>query len=251
MREYGSEFDALRYCIFFPFAPTPCLCPFGPKCNALFVLQVILHIFIYSAIFSLRPLNRVVFILSISFVPHHFFTQAQPIPDELLTRQLGNQATFSPVVTIEPRRRKFHRPIGLRIPLPPSWRESPRDAGEGDTTSLRLLCSVIGRIILTFFFHCTSYICEIGHMVRLMCHRWNGTGSVGGHHWNYQIDVRQQLCQFYHQCVCKVSNSAAVKTHVAVSSPSQLLLHTPECYYYLLLPYPDSGWQIVHVQLRQ
>uniref|UniRef100_A0A3Q2T6U2 Ankyrin 1 n=1 Tax=Fundulus heteroclitus TaxID=8078 RepID=A0A3Q2T6U2_FUNHE len=70
--------------------------------------------------------------------------QAQPIPDELLTRQLGNQATFSPVVTIEPRRRKFHRPIGLRISLPPSWRESPRDAGEGDTTSLRLLCSVIG-----------------------------------------------------------------------------------------------------------
>uniref|UniRef100_A0A8C0YGB3 Ankyrin 1, erythrocytic b n=1 Tax=Cyprinus carpio carpio TaxID=630221 RepID=A0A8C0YGB3_CYPCA len=70
--------------------------------------------------------------------------QAQPIPDELLTRQLGNQATFSPVVTVEPRRRKFHRPIGLRIPLPPSWRESPRNAGEGDTTSLRLLCSVIG-----------------------------------------------------------------------------------------------------------
>ncbi|XP_038154888.1 ankyrin-1 isoform X2 [Cyprinodon tularosa] len=70
--------------------------------------------------------------------------QAQPIPDELLTRQLGNQATFSPVVTIEPRRRKFHRPIGLRISLPPSWKESPRDAGEGDTTSLRLLCSVIG-----------------------------------------------------------------------------------------------------------
>ncbi|XP_047661806.1 ankyrin-1 isoform X2 [Tachysurus fulvidraco] len=70
--------------------------------------------------------------------------QAQPIPDEFLTRHLGNQATFSPVVTVEPRRRKFHRPIGLRIPLPPSWRESPRDAGEGDTTSLRLLCSVIG-----------------------------------------------------------------------------------------------------------
>ncbi|XP_035382909.1 ankyrin-1 isoform X1 [Electrophorus electricus] len=70
--------------------------------------------------------------------------QAQPIPDELLTRQLGNQATFSPVVTVEPRRRKFHRPIGLRIPLPPSWRESPRNAAEGDITSLRLLCSVIG-----------------------------------------------------------------------------------------------------------
>ncbi|XP_059400662.1 ankyrin-1-like isoform X8 [Carassius carassius] len=70
--------------------------------------------------------------------------QAQPVPDELVAKLLGNQATFGPVVTVEPRRRKFHRPIGLRIPLPPSWRESPRDAGEGDTTSLRLLCSVIG-----------------------------------------------------------------------------------------------------------
>uniref|UniRef100_A0A8C5AEG8 Ankyrin 1, erythrocytic b n=1 Tax=Gadus morhua TaxID=8049 RepID=A0A8C5AEG8_GADMO len=70
--------------------------------------------------------------------------QAQPIPDEMLTRQLGNQATFSPVVTVEPRRRKFHRPIGLRIPLPPSWKDLRGDAGEGDTASLRLLCSVIG-----------------------------------------------------------------------------------------------------------
>ncbi|XP_072244018.1 ankyrin-1a isoform X21 [Leuresthes tenuis] len=70
--------------------------------------------------------------------------QAQPVPDELVAKLLGNQANYSPVVTVEPRRRKFHRPIGLRIPLPPSWRESPRDSGEGDTTSLRLLCSVIG-----------------------------------------------------------------------------------------------------------
>ena len=62
----------------------------------------------------------------------------------MLTRQLGNQATFSPVVTVEPRRRKFHRPIGLRIPLPPSWKDLRGDAGEGDTASLRLLCSVIG-----------------------------------------------------------------------------------------------------------
>uniref|UniRef100_A0A2K6F6S9 Ankyrin-1 n=1 Tax=Propithecus coquereli TaxID=379532 RepID=A0A2K6F6S9_PROCO len=70
--------------------------------------------------------------------------QAQPVPDELVTKLLGNQATFSPIVTVEPRRRKFHRPIGLRIPLPPSWTDSPRDSGEGDTTSLRLLCSVVG-----------------------------------------------------------------------------------------------------------
>ncbi|XP_041065918.1 ankyrin-1-like isoform X2 [Carcharodon carcharias] len=70
--------------------------------------------------------------------------QAQPIPDELVTKLLGNQATFSPIVTVEPRRRKFHIPIGIRIPLPPSWRNNPRDTSEGDATSLRLLCSVIG-----------------------------------------------------------------------------------------------------------
>ncbi|XP_040202129.1 ankyrin-1 isoform X5 [Rana temporaria] len=70
--------------------------------------------------------------------------QAQAVPDELVSRLLGNQATFGPIVTVEPRRRKFHRPIGLRIPLPPSWKDSPRDSGEGDTTSLRLLCSVTG-----------------------------------------------------------------------------------------------------------
>ncbi|XP_058576551.1 ankyrin-1 isoform X21 [Neofelis nebulosa] len=70
--------------------------------------------------------------------------QAQPVPDELVTKLLGNQATFSPIVTVEPRRRKFYRPIGLRIPLPPSWTDNPRDSGEGDTTSLRLLCSVTG-----------------------------------------------------------------------------------------------------------
>lgn len=71
-------------------------------------------------------------------------SQAQPVPDELVTKLLGNQATFSPIVTVEPRRRKFYRPIGLRIPLPPSWMDDPRDSGEGDTTSLRLLCSVTG-----------------------------------------------------------------------------------------------------------
>ncbi|XP_032869910.1 ankyrin-1 isoform X2 [Amblyraja radiata] len=70
--------------------------------------------------------------------------QAQPIPDELVTKLVGNQATFSPIVTVEPRRRKFHIPIGLCIPLPPSWRNSRQNSCEGDETSLRLLCSVIG-----------------------------------------------------------------------------------------------------------
>lgn len=88
-----------------------------------------------------------------------FHPQAQPVPDELVAKLLGNQANFSPVVTVEPRRRKFHRPIGLRIPLPPSWRDSPRDSGEGDTTSLRLLCSVIGTACHSSFIAKQRRIC--------------------------------------------------------------------------------------------
>lgn len=99
-------------------------------------------IFIYFHLISLSSKPCPCCVLPFAIIDSQ--PQAQPVPDELVAKLLGNQANFSPVVTVEPRRRKFHRPIGLRIPLPPSWRESPRDSGEGDTTSLRLLCSVIG-----------------------------------------------------------------------------------------------------------
>lgn len=118
-----------------------CMCEFG----VVFLLLIAVSLYLWVPSALRLSLCFSLFVLSVFVFPRP--PQAQPIPDELLTRQLGNQATFSPVVTIEPRRRKFHRPIGLRIPLPPSWRESPRDAGEGDTTSLRLLCSVIGRVL--------------------------------------------------------------------------------------------------------
>lgn len=50
--------------------------------------------------------------------------------------------------------------------------------------------------------------------VWLLCLRWHSTSSVGGYHWNHQADVRQQLCQLYYQCFCKVSTSALIKTNV-------------------------------------
>ena len=37
---------------------------------------------------------------------------------ELVKKILGNKATFSPIVTLEPRRRKFHKPITMTIPVP-------------------------------------------------------------------------------------------------------------------------------------
>ncbi|KHJ91359.1 ZU5 domain protein, partial [Oesophagostomum dentatum] len=46
--------------------------------------------------------------------------QAQPVPQEMVTRLHGNRVAVSPIVTVEPRRRKFHKPITLCIPLPQS-----------------------------------------------------------------------------------------------------------------------------------
>uniref|UniRef100_A0A8C3YW35 Ankyrin 3 n=1 Tax=Catagonus wagneri TaxID=51154 RepID=A0A8C3YW35_9CETA len=71
--------------------------------------------------------------------------QAQPVPDEIVKKILGNKATFSPIVTVEPRRRKFHKPITMTIPVPPPSGEGGSNGYKGDTTpNLRLLCSITG-----------------------------------------------------------------------------------------------------------
>ncbi|XP_039238682.1 ankyrin-3 isoform X12 [Pipra filicauda] len=71
--------------------------------------------------------------------------QAQPVPEEIVKKILGNKATFSPIVTVEPRRRKFHKPITMTIPVPPPSGEGVTNGYKGDTTpNLRLLCSITG-----------------------------------------------------------------------------------------------------------
>jgi hypothetical protein len=66
-------------------------------------------------------------------------TQAQSVPSELVMKLFGSLTaiSFSPIVTIEPRRRKFHRPIKLKIPLPSGYRLE-------SSGNLRLLCSITG-----------------------------------------------------------------------------------------------------------
>ena len=75
--------------------------------------------------------------------------KAQPIPPELAAKLLGNRVAVSPIVTVEPRRRKFHKPISLTIPVPIA-------AGKGminqynntdGTPTLRLLCSITGNLM--------------------------------------------------------------------------------------------------------
>jgi len=81
-------------------------------------------------------------------------TQVQSIPDRLVAKVFGDRASVGSVVTLEPRRRKFHRPITLTLPLPPSLADngatavSPTRSGiarrDAELTNLRLLCSLNG-----------------------------------------------------------------------------------------------------------
>ncbi|XP_043401290.1 ankyrin-2 isoform X10 [Chelonia mydas] len=70
--------------------------------------------------------------------------QAQPMHNELVRKILGNKATFSPIVTLEPRRRKFHKPITMTIPVPKASSDGMMNGYGGETPTLRLLCSITG-----------------------------------------------------------------------------------------------------------
>ncbi|MCI4395132.1 hypothetical protein PGIGA_G00176930 [Pangasianodon gigas] len=100
--------------------------------------------------------------------------QAQPIGPEVVKRILGNKATFSPIVTLEPRRRKFHKPITMTIPIPKtSTNEGSSSSMLGETPTLRLLCSITGGTTpaqweditgstpLTFINQCVSFTTNV------------------------------------------------------------------------------------------
>ncbi|XP_078792669.1 ankyrin-2b isoform X34 [Oryzias latipes] len=70
--------------------------------------------------------------------------QAQPVSVNVVRKILGNKATFSPIVTLEPRRRKFHKPITMTIPVPGSNSDPVLNGFGGYTPTLRLLCSITG-----------------------------------------------------------------------------------------------------------
>ncbi|XP_050393549.1 titin isoform X4 [Patella vulgata] len=70
--------------------------------------------------------------------------QAQPIAPELVAKLLGNRVAVSPIVTVEPRRRKFHKPITLTIPVPVASQKGMINQYGGERPTLRLLYSISG-----------------------------------------------------------------------------------------------------------
>ncbi|XP_014911974.1 ankyrin-3-like isoform X13 [Poecilia latipinna] len=118
--------------------------------------------------------------------------QAQPIPEDTVKKILGNRATFSPIVTVEPRRRKFHKPITMTIPVPPLSGEGLTNGYKGDSTPcLRLLCSITGGTSpaqweditgttpLTFVNDCVSFTTNVSARFWLAdCHQIPETVSL-------------------------------------------------------------------------
>ncbi|XP_063968894.1 ankyrin-2-like isoform X9 [Lytechinus pictus] len=70
--------------------------------------------------------------------------QAQPVGNDVVKKVLGNRVMVSPIVTIEPRRRKFHKPITVTIPVPTAYNQGVINGYGGDFPTLRLLCSITG-----------------------------------------------------------------------------------------------------------
>lgn len=71
--------------------------------------------------------------------------QAQPIDLQSAAKLIGQSVAVSPVVTIEPRRRKFHKAITLSIPAPlANLPGMVKTTYSGNTPTLRLLCSITG-----------------------------------------------------------------------------------------------------------
>uniref|UniRef100_A0A4W5QFF1 Ankyrin 3a n=1 Tax=Hucho hucho TaxID=62062 RepID=A0A4W5QFF1_9TELE len=99
--------------------------------------------------------------------------QAQPVPDDMVRNLLGNRATFSPIVTVEPRRRKFHKPITMTIPVPPRSAEGHPSGHRGDSTPcLRLLCSITALTKKTLWLASTYVLSFTHHHLFLTSRFW-------------------------------------------------------------------------------
>ena len=106
----------------------------------------IFHFFIFYFLFP-PPLYEIVYEIVWKFSTYNEIirgTQAQPIDPDLTAKLLGRGVAVSPVVTVEPRRRKFHKAITLSMPAPRAHSQGMINQYSGNAPTLRLLCSITG-----------------------------------------------------------------------------------------------------------
>lgn len=86
------------------------------------------------------------------------WNQAQPIDPDLTAKLLGRGVAVSPIVTVEPRRRKFHKAITLSMPAPKAHSQGMINQYSGNAPTLRLLCSITGKHTFNYFLKLTNKI---------------------------------------------------------------------------------------------
>lgn len=126
---------------------------FKPILSSLYVLFMSLSISMVSlcpclVISSILLFYIISYKFTFYFVTHENSSfqnpQAQPIDPDLTAKLLGRGVAVSPVVTVEPRRRKFHKAITLSIPTPRAHSQGMINQYSGNAPTLRLLCSITG-----------------------------------------------------------------------------------------------------------
>lgn len=88
---------------------------------------------------------------------------------------MGRGVAVSPIVTVEPRRRKFHKAITLSMPAPKAHSQGMINQYSGNAPTLRLLCSITGEyehfnytsfcILLTKKKHCILQYTKIPYLL--------------------------------------------------------------------------------------
>ncbi|TRY90825.1 hypothetical protein DNTS_009003 [Danionella cerebrum] len=111
--------------------------------------------------------------------------KAQPVPEDVVHTIIGTRASFSPIVTVEPRRRKFHKPITMTIPVPPRAKEAVANGRKGEAAPcLRLLCGtspaqwedITGTTPLSYVTDCVSFTTNVSARFWLAdCHQISET----------------------------------------------------------------------------
>ncbi|KRF99222.1 uncharacterized protein Dwil_GK24236 [Drosophila willistoni] len=141
---------------------------------------------------------------------------AQPVDPDLTAKLLGRGVAVSPIVTVEPRRRKFHKAITLSMPAPKAHSQGMINQYSGNTPTLRLLCSitggpsraqwedVTGSTPLTFVNDCVSFTTTVSARFWLMDCR-----NIS--------DATKMATELYKLVIIFLNHSKLTSAHIGIS----------------------------------